>query len=77
MHCTWSGVFPAALTQFHADESLDLPATLRHLDALIDAGVHGMIMLGTVGENCSLGIRREARCAAGDGRARRPAACRC
>ena len=37
-----------------ADESLDMPSTLRHLDRMIDAGVHGMIMLGTVGENCSL-----------------------
>src|SRR3954464_4598327 len=50
----WSGVFPAAITHFHADQSLNLPATLKHLDVMIDAGVHGMIMLGTVGENCSL-----------------------
>lgn len=54
MSCTWSGVFPAAVTHFHDDQSLDLPATLRHLDAMIDAGIHGVIMLGTVGENCSL-----------------------
>lgn len=50
----WSGVFPAAITHFAADHSLDLPATLKHLDVMIEAGVHGMIMLGTVGENCSL-----------------------
>src|SRR4051794_30446285 len=50
----WSGVFPAAITHFRDDHSLDLPATLKHLDAMIEAGVHGMIMLGTVGENCSL-----------------------
>jgi 4-hydroxy-tetrahydrodipicolinate synthase len=50
----WSGVFPAAVTHFAPDHALDLPATLRHLDAMIAAGVHGMIMLGTVGENCSL-----------------------
>ena len=31
-----------------------MPATLAHLDAMIEAGVHGMILLGTVGENCSL-----------------------
>lgn len=54
MTCTWSGVFPAAVTHFHADQSIDLGSTLRHLDAMIAAGVHGMIMLGTVGENCSL-----------------------
>lgn len=54
MTVDWKGVFPAACTQFHADQSLDLPGTLRHLDAMLDAGIHGLIMLGTVGENCSL-----------------------
>jgi len=54
MNVNWQGVYPAATTQFHQDESLHLPATLEHLDAMIDAGVHGLIMLGTVGENCSL-----------------------
>src|SRR4051812_48319177 len=50
----WRGVFPAATTEFHSDQSLDLEGTLAHVDRMIDAGVHGMIMLGTVGENCSL-----------------------
>ena len=54
MRCTWHGVFPAAVTHFHDDQSLDLPATLRHIDAMIAGGIHGLIMLGTVGENCSL-----------------------
>ena len=54
MRCTWSGVFPAAVTHFRDDQSLDLPATLKHLDAMIHAGIDGLIMLGTVGENCSL-----------------------
>ncbi|HYO26517.1 MAG TPA: dihydrodipicolinate synthase family protein [Lacipirellulaceae bacterium] len=54
MTCDWRGVFPAATTQFAPDQSLDAAGTLRHLDAMIEAGVHGMIMLGTVGENCSL-----------------------
>lgn len=50
----WQGVFPAACTQFREDESLDIQATLKHLDAMLDAGVSGLVMLGTVGENCSL-----------------------
>lgn len=54
MNASWEGVFPAATTQFHADQSLDLPATLSHIDRMIDAGIHGLIMLGTVGENGSL-----------------------
>ncbi|MEM6561000.1 MAG: dihydrodipicolinate synthase family protein, partial [Planctomycetota bacterium] len=39
---------------FRPDESLDIDTTLAHLDAMIDAGVHGMVMLGTVGENYAL-----------------------
>jgi 4-hydroxy-tetrahydrodipicolinate synthase len=54
MSVQWRGVFPAATTQFHDDQSLNIKGTLAHLDAMIGAGVHGMIMLGTVGENCSL-----------------------
>lgn len=54
MSVNWKGVFPAAITHFKADQSLDLPATLRHIDVMIREGIHGLIMLGTVGENCSL-----------------------
>lgn len=50
----WTGVLPAATTQLKADESLDIPATVANAEMLIKAGVHGLIMLGTVGENCSL-----------------------
>ena len=50
----WTGVFPAATTEFQPDQSLDLKATTDHVNAMIDAGIHGVIMLGTVGENCSL-----------------------
>lgn len=51
---TWAGVFPAVTTQFKSDESLDLPATQREIEALLKAGMNGLIMLGTCGENCSL-----------------------
>ena len=54
MNVTWQGVFPAATTQFQPDQALDLPATMAHIGKMIDAGIHGLIMLGTVGENCSL-----------------------
>jgi dihydrodipicolinate synthase/N-acetylneuraminate lyase len=59
MNVTWHGIFPAVTTQFHADQSLDLAATADHIDKLIRAGVHGMIMLGTVGENSSLEYREK------------------
>lgn len=50
----WHGVFPAATTQFASDGALDIPTTLKHIEAMVEAGIHGLIMLGTVGENCSL-----------------------
>jgi 4-hydroxy-tetrahydrodipicolinate synthase len=54
MSVNWRGVFPAATTQFHSAGSLDLPGTVQHIDAMMWAGVHGIVALGTVGENCSL-----------------------
>ncbi len=54
MSTGWRGVFPAATTQFAADLSLDIEATQRGLDALVKDGVHGLILLGTCGENNSL-----------------------
>ncbi|MBN8730067.1 MAG: dihydrodipicolinate synthase family protein [Acidobacteria bacterium] len=50
----WHGVFPALTTQFHADQSLELAATARHLEQMIAAGIHGVILLGSVGENTAL-----------------------
>jgi 4-hydroxy-tetrahydrodipicolinate synthase len=50
----WSGVFPAATTQFAPDLSVDYEATWKVQDALINDGVHGLIVLGTCGENNSL-----------------------
>ncbi|HEX4796778.1 MAG TPA: dihydrodipicolinate synthase family protein [Humisphaera sp.] len=54
MKTQWKGVFPAATTQFKKDFSLDLDATARHLEALIDSGVSGLVMLGSLGENTTL-----------------------
>ena len=53
MKVNWQGVFPAATTQFKPDEQQDIPATLAHLEAMLEAGIDGLIMLGTVGENNS------------------------
>jgi 4-hydroxy-tetrahydrodipicolinate synthase len=54
MNVNWSGVYPAITTQFRPDQSLDLAATAKHLEALISAGIHGVVFLGTVGENTAL-----------------------
>ena len=50
----WQGVFPAVTTQLKEDQSLDLPATARHVEALIESGVTGLVMLGSLGENQAL-----------------------
>ena len=50
----WEGVFPAVTTQFKDDLSLDIDATARVMEGLIRDGVSGLIVCGTVGENCSL-----------------------
>ena len=54
LSCTWSGVFPAATTQFDAALKLDLPATQKVQSALLRDGVHGLVLMGTVGEGNSL-----------------------
>jgi 1-pyrroline-4-hydroxy-2-carboxylate deaminase len=54
MKVQWSGVFPAVTTQMRQDQSLDLPATQLHLEALIDSGVSGLVMCGSLGENQAL-----------------------
>jgi len=55
MHrASWKGVFPAATTQFAPDLAVDHAETGRGLENLIGDGVHGLISLGTCGENNSL-----------------------
>lgn len=50
----WSGVFPAVVTQLHEDQSLDLAASVRHFEALIESGISGLIVCGSLGENQTL-----------------------
>ena len=50
----WSGVYPAVMTQFRDNLSVDPGATAAHLERLLAARCHGLIMLGTLGENTSL-----------------------
>src|SRR6185295_12573821 len=57
----WQGVFPAVTTQLKKDQSLDLQATARHLEALLESGVTGLIMLGSLGENQSLAPEEKRR----------------
>src|SRR5689334_564037 len=44
------GIIPPAVTPMQANEDLDLPRLRATLDRLLDAGVHGLFVLGTTGE---------------------------
>ena len=57
----WTGVFPAATTQFDEQLDVDIPATQEVIDRLVSDGVHGIVALGTCGENNSL--RSHEKCA--------------
>jgi len=50
MHFEWNGVFPALTTKFTADDQLDLPLFEKNLQAQLNAGVHGIVLGGTLGE---------------------------
>ena len=52
----WQGVYPAVPTQFNEDFSLDIKGTQKHVETLLSEGIHGLVMLGTIGENCSLSL---------------------
>ncbi len=64
MRVDWKGVFPALMTEFHEDGSLDLDATRRHAALCLEAGCTGLVMLGTLGENTSLRPEEKERVAA-------------
>ncbi|MBS1496481.1 MAG: dihydrodipicolinate synthase family protein [Bacteroidetes bacterium] len=50
MTVEWKGVMPALTSKFTKDDSLDLPLFKKNLDAQLEAGVHGIILGGTLGE---------------------------
>jgi 1-pyrroline-4-hydroxy-2-carboxylate deaminase len=58
---SWQGVFPALTTKFTAKDELDLPLFERNLNAQLDAGVHGIILGGTLGESSVLSNEEKFR----------------
>ncbi|MDJ0835288.1 MAG: dihydrodipicolinate synthase family protein [Acidobacteriota bacterium] len=51
MSIQWHGVFPAVTTKFTATLDIDRDLMARHIQAQLEAGVNGIIVLGTLGEN--------------------------
>jgi 2-keto-3-deoxy-L-arabinonate dehydratase len=54
MAAALAGVVPVVPTIFHDDETVDLDATVRVVDYLMDAGVDGMCLLANYSEQFSL-----------------------
>lgn len=54
MTVNWRGVMPAVTTKFDANDQLDLEMFEVNIRAQIDAGVHGIILGGTLGEASTL-----------------------
>lgn len=50
----WNGVYPALTTAFHADGSLDTVGFARKCQIQVKAGVHGLIIGGSLGESSTL-----------------------
>ena len=46
----WKGVFPALLTPFKENDTLDLEMFEKNLAAQVEAGIHGIIIGGSLGE---------------------------
>lgn len=54
MKINWQGVFPAITTKFDKNDNLDLDAFKKNLYVQLEAGIHGVILGGTLGEASTL-----------------------
>ena len=54
MAIEWKGVMPAVTTKFTNDDTLDLQMFETNIQAQLDAGVHGIVLGGTLGEASTL-----------------------
>ena len=54
MNLDWNGIYPAVTTKFHENGSLDLKTFRKNIEAQIEAGIHGVVLGGTLGEASTL-----------------------
>jgi dihydrodipicolinate synthase/N-acetylneuraminate lyase len=54
MDITWKGVYPALLTPFTSEDTIDITLFEKNLAAQQKAGVHGVIIGGSLGEASTL-----------------------
>jgi len=50
MKVEWKGVYPAVTTKFNSNDELDLESYDKNIAALLDAGVDGLVLGGSLGE---------------------------
>ena len=50
----WEGVMPAVTTKFTKNDALDLSMFTTNIKAQLDAGIHGIVLGGTLGEASTL-----------------------
>ncbi len=50
----WEGVYPALLTPFKADDTIDFEMFKLNLDAQVNAGINGIVIGGSLGEASTL-----------------------
>lgn len=58
MRLDWKGIYPAITTKFDETGDLDLASFETNLNAQMDAGIHGLVLGGTLGEASTL-LNRE------------------
>ena len=54
MSIQWKGVMPAVTTKFTDADELDLKMFKVNIKAQLEAGVHGIVLGGTLGEASTL-----------------------
>jgi len=58
-HHPYKGIFPILYTYFNEDGSIDRAAMQRQVDVCINAGAHGIAILGIVGEFDKLNVNEK------------------
>ncbi|WP_435579010.1 dihydrodipicolinate synthase family protein [Gilvibacter sp.] len=59
MKVAWQGVMPAVTTKFTKSDELDLPLFAKNIEAQVAAGVHGIVLGGTLGEASTLSVEEK------------------
>jgi len=54
MKFQWEGIMPAVTTKFTTKDTLDLATFSQNINAQLEAGVHGIVLGGTLGEASTL-----------------------